>query len=244
MDRLLTSLISRALRSIRDRELLVPGERVLLALSGGKDSLALLDVLHALTLRPDWALRPEVIHVRNREICLSCRQCAALEGHVAARGLVFHERALAPGDAGDDPAAPQCFRCARARRKLIFEAAQQLGIRTVALGHHLDDLAVTALINLTRHGELSTMLPSQELFHGAIRLVRPLCDIEERRIADYVRKAGYPITACACPAEATNPRNAMGVVLRQLCQNHRPARLNLVRAALAATPAHREGGSR
>jgi tRNA 2-thiocytidine biosynthesis protein TtcA len=244
MDPLLTSLVKRALRSIRDEDLLVPGERVLIALSGGKDSLALLDVLHALTLRPDWALRPEVIHVRNREICRSCRQCAALEGHVAARGLVFHERSLAPGDAGDDREAPQCFRCARARRKLIFEAARDLGIRAVAMGHHRDDLAVTALINLTYHGELSTMLPRQELFQGAIRLVRPLCDVEERRIAEYVRKAGYPITACACPAEATNPRHALDGVLRQLNRIHRTARLNLVRAALAATPADREEGDR
>lgn len=224
--------------------LLAPGERVLVGVSGGKDSLALLDVLHALAQRPDWALRPQVIHVRAGEICRSCGQCAALEQRVTERGLPFHQREFAPGDAGDDPAAPDCFRCARARRRLIFETAQQLGIRTVALGHHRDDLAITALINLTHHGELSTMRPSQELFGGAIRVIRPLCDIEERRVAEFVRKAGYPVADCGCSAEAGNPRKAMDAVLRRLCEIHRPARLNLVRAALAATPADREGEPR
>jgi len=244
MERLLETIVSRVVRTIREEELFQPGEPVLAGVSGGKDSLALLDVLTRLARRPDWTLRPQVIHVRNIAICRSCGQCEALARRVEERGLPFHRRELAPEALGDDPADPDCFRCARARRRVLFETAQELGVRTVALGHHRDDLAVTALINLTHHGELSTMRPSQALFGGVVRVVRPLCDVEERRIAEYVRKAGHPVADCGCPAEATNPRRAMDAVLRRLCEIHRPARLNLVRAALAATPDDREGEER
>ncbi len=231
------NITSRVVRTIAAHQLIRPGDRILAAISGGKDSLALLDVLVHLQKRRDFDFEVEAVHVHTEEVCRDCAGCDALEPWVRSLGVPWHqpESRLADGDP-DGGGEITCFRCSRQRRKHIFELAQSLGIRKVALGHHHDDLAQTALLNLLAHAECSTMTARQDLFGGAITLIRPLADVEERRCADLVRLAGYPVSRCECPAEKTNPRAVMRQLLDGARRFDRHANRNLVTAALAHTP--------
>lgn len=237
VTRLRRNITSRIVRTIRVHRLIEPGDRILAAISGGKDSVAMLDLLVHLQKRRDFDFEVEAVHVRTEEVCGDCDGCDALESWIKGLGVPWHQpkSILAESDPHGD-ATITCYRCSRARRKLIFELAGTLGIRKVALGHHHDDLAQTALLNLLCHAECTTMTARQDLFGGAITLIRPLADVEERRCVDLVHWAGYPVSHCDCPAEKTNPRAVMRELLDQASRFDRQARRNLVKAALAHTP--------
>ncbi len=237
-----TSIVSRVVRTVREHRLIEPGDRILAAISGGKDSLALLDVLAHLRGRRDFDFDLEVVHVRTLDICRDCGQCAALERLVGEMGVPWHGHDVR--FTVDEEGAHRllnCFWCSRARRKVIFETAEAVGASKVAMGHHRDDLADTAMLNLLIHGECSTMTPRQPLFGGFLTLIRPLADVSENRCAELTRLAGYPIADCRCPAEETNPRARIHQLLDQASTLVPRARMNLVRAVLAVTPEHRDG---
>jgi len=223
------SIVSRAVKTIRQCELITPGDRILAAISGGKDSLALLDVLVHLRDRPDFDFHLEVIHVRPVDVCRDCGQCAALAERVAALEIPWHLR-----ETRLDQPVVDCHRCSRARRRAIWETAVEREIHTVALGHHRDDLADTALINLLAHGEASTMKHKQELFGGEIEVIRPLADVRECRLAEHVAQRGYRVADCRCPADGTSVRARSHALLEAAGRDFPRARQNLVRAVIRA----------
>ncbi len=124
-----------------------------------------------------------------------------------------------------------CYTCARNRKRILFNEAQRVGARVIALGHHMDDIARTTLMNLFFHGEFATMMPVQQFFSGALSIIRPMCEVRESEIARVARALGLPSAANRCPNSQTNRRGLMKEILGLASHVNRHAVSNVYGAA-------------
>jgi tRNA 2-thiocytidine biosynthesis protein TtcA len=193
-------------QALSDYRMIEPEDRIVVAVSGGKDSLALLHLLkrHAARAPIDYTLFP--VHV-DLGTCQS--RVAALTAYFQQEGYTFR---MVETEIGADICGAQdlpescCYHCSRIRRKFIFETARELGCNKVAFGHHLDDIIETCLINMFFAGNISTMLPKQELFQGGLSLIRPLAYCREESVRDYALKHDLPVREETCVEGGPNSR--------------------------------------
>jgi tRNA 2-thiocytidine biosynthesis protein TtcA len=199
---------TRLLKLIADADrqwsLLPPGETILIALSGGKDSLALLKLLSIKEI-PMIGLH---LHPPGHE---------PGEWESFAASLCDYHRL--PADWLDTLDRNPCFVCARKRREALVRFADRMGLRRIALGHHRDDVAATLLLNLFFSREVSTMTPRRPLFGGRFELIRPLFLAPEELIIRYTRH--LPLTRRECPYAAVSRRKRMRELIA-LIQSENP----------------------
>lgn len=212
--------------------LLADGDRILLALSGGKDSLELVRLLaqRARIFKPH--IEVEAAHIIMDNIPYETDRtylqqfCAENE----MRLHLLHSRF----DESTDPRKTKCFLCAWNRRKTLFEFAQAGGFNKVALGHHMDDFLTTLLMNMTYEGSLQTMAPSLELKHYPLTLIRPLCMVHEADIRQVAEQEGFHRQKTPCPYEEETRRTTMNQFLHQLESLNPEARYSLWHAIEAS----------
>jgi tRNA 2-thiocytidine biosynthesis protein TtcA len=213
--------------------MLEDGDAVVLAVSGGKDSLGM---ALALALRTRWTLdryRMTAVHVSYPPYPLSADAAGRLQTYFADLEipLVFRTADL---DEAQNPGSPSCYECARARRRVLFEEARRRDAPAVAFGHHRDDVVLTGLMNLVHHGRFASMEPVQSFFKGSHRAIRPLCDVPEATLRRVAAELPVPVASVSCPRRGTSERDRAGQVLRALTAVDRRARENVYRA-LATT---------
>jgi tRNA(Ile)-lysidine synthase TilS/MesJ len=229
-DRIAHFLLKKVTRAVGEFALIDDGDRVAVAVSGGKDSRAMLDLLlrHRRKVPYDYDLI--ALHVVGSEAGLPDLR-PTLEPWLEALGVASHfvPLELPP----DEPLPLNCFRCSWNRRKTLFTAAVDLGCRKLALGHHADDAAVTALMNLMFMGKLETMEPRVVFFDGTVTVIRPLIYIAEKELIRYAGAAGYPARP-PCPWEAESKRTQVEAFLRQFGRQQGQIHANLWRAAREA----------
>ena len=109
-----------------------------------------------------------------------------------------------------------CFWCAWNRRKMIFQTAAETGCNKVALGHNMDDIVQTMLLNLFFNSEISAMSPKQELFKGKLTIIRPLAYVPENRIARFVQVKGMPLAKNTCSNSFTSNRKKIAQLIKDL----------------------------
>jgi len=177
-------------RAVWEYGLIDDGDRIAVGVSGGKDSRTLLDLLVRGVDIPG-AYEVAAIHVDGSATGLPDLR-PTLEPWFRALDVAYEIVPLRVSD--DEPLPLSCFRCAWHRRKALFRAAERLGCTKVALGHHADDAAVTALMNVLYHQRLESMEPSVNFFEGALTLIRPLILTEEIDIRRYARACGWPLS--------------------------------------------------
>lgn len=225
-------LIRRVNKADRDFDLIADGDRIAVAVSGGKDSLTLLELLHRRqrSVPTDYTLVP--IHVASDWNCNDQDQRPWLEHYFQSLRLDYAipEIIILP-DEGDQSREPSCFWCAWNRRKALFQTAHELRCNKLAFGHQADDIAQTTLLNLFYHGRLQTMEPKVEFFEGVITVIRPLAYVPEKEIARFARAAGFPCPPISCPHAATSQRTRMAQLLRQIEEDCPRVKVNLFRAA-------------
>ena len=199
-------------RATTDYKMLSDGDKIAVAVSGGKDSLALLRVL---------ADRREFVPIKYELLAVHIdmgypRSCSnKLERYFKKIGVKYHIEktdVLRKADKKDI----NCFWCSWNRRKALFEVSDRLKCTKVALGHHKDDIVETILLNLFFQGEISAMSPKQELFKGKITLIRPFAYVEERMIKRFIREEKISHMTCACPYAITSNRTRMGRIIGEL----------------------------
>ncbi|MHB0858665.1 MAG: tRNA lysidine(34) synthetase [Anaerolineae bacterium] len=215
-DRLAHYLLRSINKAIREHEMLVDGDRVLVAVSGGKDSLSLLDLLQRRQAfaRERYAL--VACHVRADMHCGQAVPSAWLQDWCAERSLPLAVESIAIAqELAGTPLSP-CFRCAHNRRKALFETAARLGCSRVAFGHHADDIAETTLMNLFYGARFVPMEPKAVLFGDTLTAIRPLAYVEERDLLPFVRASGYPIEGDPCPIGLQSRRAAVKRLLGEL----------------------------
>ncbi|MHB1587013.1 MAG: tRNA 2-thiocytidine biosynthesis TtcA family protein [Acidiferrobacteraceae bacterium] len=188
-----------ATRAIAAFRMIHSGDRVLLALSGGKDSLSLLHVLLALQSRSP---SPFSLAAATVDPGIESYDPSFLKDYVPALGVPFFyvrqgivERAKRTmrGDSF-------CSYCARMRRGALYRTAREQGFNVLALGQHLDDIAEAFLMSAFREGRLRTMRAHYRNDAGDIRVIRPFVNVRERQLADFASRAPLPAIRDNCPS--------------------------------------------
>jgi tRNA 2-thiocytidine biosynthesis protein TtcA len=215
------TLLRLAGQAIADYGMIRPGDRLLLGLSGGKDSLSLLHVLLQLQRRSPVPFALAAVTV---DPCIEGFDPSDLQGYVPRLGVPFfyrrepiveRARATMRGDSF-------CAYCARMRRGILYDAAREHGYNVLVLAHHLDDLAESFLMSAFFNGRLRTMKAHYVIDAGDLRVIRPFVYVRERQTVDFVRRAGLAATTDNCPAcfRVPTQRQHMKVLLASLEQQH------------------------
>lgn len=204
-------------KTINQFSMIRADDRVLLGVSGGKDSLAL---ALALSVRKRWLpvdYYMKAVMIDWIEHPIPEDRQERLREYFDALGIEFQ--------IVREPMYPEsfkgefnCYLCSRNRRRILFQMAQEEGFRTIALGHHLDDLVETSMINLFFRGDFSTMQPVQEFFDGKLYIVRPLIQEKENVTRRLAETYDLPVVKPVCPHDQTNIRSQLKPVVRQLAR--------------------------
>ena len=213
-------------KAIGDYKMLQDGDRVLLGVSGGKDSLTLLRLLMLKKDRPPVKFSLVAAHI---DFGMNGDLPDRLEKYFREIGVEYYiERTSLPKTKGKD--SDNCFWCAWNRRKALFTLAVKHDCKKVALAHHLDDVVETYLMNLFFHGKISAMPAKLNMFEGKFHLIRPMVYIEEKTIRQYVSKMKIPHSTCICPAFKKSKRKFAEELLVKLEKECPQVKINLFRS--------------
>ncbi len=227
-------IYSRVLAAERDFGLLRRGDRILLGVSGGRDSLVLLDMLayQQRVLSRTLGLAMVAVHVPGRYHGRPIAPAAKLQALCGRLGVPF---VCADQELTDDT-FHDCFTCARARRKILFDLADRHGCGTIALGHNADDMVETALLNILYAGHFAALHPRQPLLDGKVTVIRPLAYVWKDQITAYCGQRFGPLRQFRCPGSARSKRIAIRALLNKLERGGAPVKANILKAITNPKP--------
>jgi tRNA 2-thiocytidine biosynthesis protein TtcA len=238
--RRLHKLLARQVKqTCLDHELLAPGDRIMVAMSGGKDSYTLMTLLGELVPRLPFAVELVAVHLDQRQ---PGYDGAGLRRWLEASGWPFEilsEDTYSVVTSHLDDSATYCSLCSRLRRGILYTAAERLGCNKIALGHHRDDSLETFLMNLFYAGKLQAMPAKYRTDDGRFEVIRPLVESGEAQIAAFASGVGYPIIPCnLCGSQDGLKRDAMTRLLDQLERDHPSVRAVMLNALRNVRPSH------
>ncbi|HEY1556377.1 MAG TPA: tRNA 2-thiocytidine(32) synthetase TtcA [Kofleriaceae bacterium] len=240
MDARLESKLYRQVKQTCERyELLAPGDRILVAMSGGKDSYSLFHLLTKLVPRLPFAVELVAVHLDQVQPDYDGSGLRAyLEGS-GQRFEIVREDTYSVVTSHLPESATYCSLCSRLRRGILYTAAERLGCTKLALGHHRDDSLETFLMNLVFGGKLQAMPASYRTDDGRFDVVRPLIECAERDIAAFAATCEFPIIPCnLCGSQQGLQRDAMTALLDQLERTNPHVRAVMANALANVRPTH------
>ncbi|HEU0225349.1 MAG TPA: tRNA 2-thiocytidine(32) synthetase TtcA [Steroidobacteraceae bacterium] len=226
-------------KAIADFGMIGEGDRVMVCLSGGKDSYTMLDLLLSLQRAAPVGFELAAVNLDQKQPGFPAQ---VLPAHCAAHGVPFHQveqdtyavvkRVIPEG-------RTQCGLCSRLRRGALYRFARENGFTRIALGHHRDDIVETLFLNLFHGGRLKAMPPKLASDDGANVVIRPLCYVPEREIARYARARGFPLIPCTlCGSQPNLQREAIARMLAAW-ERESPGRVDSIFTALCNVhPSH------
>jgi tRNA 2-thiocytidine biosynthesis protein TtcA len=217
-------------KAVMDYDMIAEGDRVLVGVSGGMDSMALLDLLNTpMIFVPSFSI--VVVHI-DPGFDPDGAGRGILTRHLEAGGYdaVVEKSDMGPLSHSDFNRKNPCFLCSRLRRKRIFEIAAERGCNKIAFAHHRDDIIETLLINLFFGREISTMLPDQPIFGGKLHIIRPLAYVREDLVKRYARERGFLDIENICPTSRTSKRRCVKDLLDGLEKENPLVRDNIWKA--------------
>jgi tRNA 2-thiocytidine biosynthesis protein TtcA len=219
--------------AISDFAMIEAGDRVMVCMSGGKDSYCLLDILLSLQKRAPFRFDIVAVNLDQKQPDFPAD---VLPSYLAARGVPFHieeqdtysvvKRVIPDG-------GTMCSLCSRLRRGVLYRVASELGATKIALGHHRDDILATFFLNLFFAAKLKTMPPKLVSDDGRHVVIRPLAYVRERDLARYAEAMAFPIIPCnLCGSQEHLQRKQVAAMLREWEKKH-PGRIETVFNALS-----------
>ena len=225
--------------AIADFNMIEEGDKVMVCLSGGKDSYGLLDIL--LTLRERAPINFDIVAV-NLDQKQPGFPARVLPEYLESRGVPFHieeqdtystvKRVIPIGKT-------MCSLCSRLRRGILYRVAGELGATKIALGHHRDDVLATFFLNLFHGGKLKAMPAKLVSDDGKHTVIRPLVYVAESDLLEFSKIKAFPIIPCTlCGSQANLQRQVIGEMLRGWEKAH-PGRIESIQRALTdVVPSH------
>lgn len=214
--------------TIRDHGMLEPGDNILLGLSGGKDSMIMLEVLaeRKASLPFDFNLTAAHIHIESAGYSVNRKSMETLckELHVP---FIWKQAEIEPEGAMEKGI---CFLCSWNRRKTLFNLARELDAGKLALGHHRYDALETLLINMIYHGSISSLPHKLSMFDGHMQLIRPLLDMDENLLAEYAGKRNFQTEGEKCLHEGNNQREWVRGLISSIEYKHQQGAINMYRS--------------
>jgi len=221
----LTRIQRKVGKAVKEHELINRGDRILLAISGGKDSLVM---MHALKTRSvnfpfNIDLAAAYVHTENMPYSIDTDYIESL-----CRNLDIPFSIISTSvNLDSDKNKQACFICSWNRRKELFNFARDNGFNKVSFGHHKDDIIQTLLMNMAFQGSISTMPPRLKMFKGAIEIIRPLTGVTEKECREYARIAGFRDELKICPHEDLTKRKRIEEIINELEKLNPDVRFNL-----------------
>src|SRR5262245_2755020 len=234
------AIVRKVGEAVGDFDLIGDGDRIMVCVSGGKDSYVLLDALRVLRRRSP--VRFELVAV-NVDQGWPDYETRAIEAHLRAEGVEHHMASATYAEIVEAKLAPgqtPCSLCSRFRRAYLYDLAPTLGCQKIALGHHLDDLLETLLLNLFFSGRLAAMPPRLAAEDGRNVVIRPLAYVLERETRAFAEERGYPVVRCGCPSCGLpdQKRQVVKRLLSSLEQDHPQLKGSMLAALRNVNPAH------
>jgi tRNA 2-thiocytidine biosynthesis protein TtcA len=233
-------IAKKTTKAIVDYDMLENGDRVMVGLSGGKDSWALLQALDVLRQRAPIRFSLVAVNVdsgykeyKHELLASTCK----------ARGWEYRSEHTNIGETIDDildDGATPCSLCARLRRGVLYRMARETGATKIALGHHADDFIETLLMNLFFAGKLMAMPPKLVSDDGAHVVIRPLVYVGEEEARAYAKESELPIIGCCCPAcgDLSLQRQRMKRLVMELEREHPNVKQSMLKALGNVAPRH------
>jgi tRNA 2-thiocytidine biosynthesis protein TtcA len=227
-----TKIAKKVTKAIVDHKLIEDGDRVMVGLSGGKDSWALLQILDVLQKRAPITFSIVAVNIdsgyegyEHQKLTETC----------AARGWELHVEHTNIGETIEDILAETetpCSLCARLRRGALYRLADTVGATKIALGHHADDFIETLLLNIFFQGSIKAMPARLVSDNGAHVVIRPLAYVMEAEARAYAKQSGLPIIGCCCPAcgDLSLQRQRMKRLIAQLEVEHPEIKNSILRS--------------
>ena len=233
-------IAKKTTKAIVDFNLIADGDRVMVGLSGGKDSWALMQTLDLLRQRAPIDFTLVGVNVdsgykdfKHDVIARTCEE----------RGWDYRIEHTAIGDVMDDlldANATPCSLCARLRRGVLYRIANEVGATKIALGHHLDDFIETLLLNLFFAGALKAMPARLVSDNGEHVVIRPLVYVSEDEARGYTKQCGLPVIGCCCPAcgDLSLQRQRVKRLILDLEREHPGVKQSMLKALSNVMPRH------
>ena len=239
VEKLQTRLCRRVGQAMSDYRMIEEGDKVMVCVSGGKDSYGLLDIL--LAIRPRAPISFEIVAV-NLDQKQPGFPAHVLPDYLTKLNIPFHieeqdtystvKRLIPEGET-------MCSLCSRLRRGILYRLADELGATKIALGHHRDDLIETFILNLFFGGKLRTMPPKLVSDDGQHIVIRPLANVEEKDLARYAELRAFPIIPCnLCGSQDNLKRQEIKTMLRDWNQRFPGSTDNIFAALSNVLPEH------
>jgi len=226
------------LRACEEYELIESGDKIMVGLSGGKDSLTLVHFLSQMAERLNHSFKVIAAHIRFTNLPYAI-DADYLSNFCKERNVEYHliEDQIRDGHMGNGT----CLHCSRFRRAKLMELARVFQCNKLSLGHHLDDIVATLLMNMTQHGRFAGMAVKLNITVGdekyPLQIIRPLALTSEQSIIDFVTATGMQPVKCRCPWGDTGVRKKTRSVVDNIAQAlGEDARINIFKSQFNVSP--------
>lgn len=231
-DKLERELLRAAGRAIKDHDLIADGDRIAVAMSGGKDSYAMMRILSL--LRDRAPVKFDLVGV-NIDQGFRGYRADIVEDYLAENGFEHHIESTDIDQAVKaiiEPDGTACSLCARLRRGVLYRLAGELRCNKIALGHHADDIIETLMLNLFFNGELKAMPIRLDADDGKNVVIRPLGYAWEDDIREYTRLMRFPVIGCMCKhcGDTSMQRQKVKAMLREMETRNPGTKTSMLRA--------------
>lgn len=216
--------VKSAGKAMQRTDMIGPGARIGIAVSGGVDSFVLLKTLHLRQRIVPFKFEIMALHVNPG---FDAASHAALIPWLSEHGIAAHVEVTDHGPhahSEENQRNSACFRCAWLRRKRLFELCGHYRLSHLAFGHNADDLVHTFFMNMCQNGRVEGMSMCEDFFHGDLRVIRPLLLVEKSHIIKAARNWKLPLWANPCPSAGKTKRSEMAQSLDQLYGIYKDAR--------------------